>query len=138
VAGGQCECDVFGGVTHQPVEPGEGVLKVGILTEDGTLADTQTGTPQVGVCLPLIANVALSVLDEHFVLGTHSQGAGSKHRLATSGQLWIGGRGDVTDQALLRCFAAASSRQVWRTSTRTCSVTPSPIGGLPMAGRNRI
>jgi RNA-directed DNA polymerase len=42
-------------------------LKAGILTEDGTLADTQTGTPQGGILSPVIANVALSVLDEHFV-----------------------------------------------------------------------
>jgi hypothetical protein len=76
--GEQCECGVSGGVTHQPVEPGEGVLKAGILTEDGALADTQTGTPQVGFCLPLIANVALSVLDEHFVASrlNHEQRCG--------------------------------------------------------------
>ena len=42
-------------------------LKAGILIEDGTLADTQTGTPQGGILSPVIANVALSVLDEHFV-----------------------------------------------------------------------
>lgn len=41
-------------------------LKAGILTEDGTLADTQAGTPQGGILSPVIANVALSVLDEHF------------------------------------------------------------------------
>ena len=42
-------------------------LKAGILTEDGTLMGTQTGTPQGGILSPVIANVALSVLDEHFV-----------------------------------------------------------------------
>ena len=42
-------------------------LKAGILSEDGTLVDTQTGTPQGGILSPVIANVALSVLDEHFV-----------------------------------------------------------------------
>jgi RNA-directed DNA polymerase len=41
-------------------------LKAGILTEDGTLAETRTGTPQGGILSPVIANVALSVLDEHF------------------------------------------------------------------------
>jgi RNA-directed DNA polymerase len=41
-------------------------LKAGILTQDGQLADTQAGTPQGGILSPLLANIALSVLDEHF------------------------------------------------------------------------
>ena len=41
-------------------------LKAGILTEDGTLKDTDTGTPQGSILSPLLSNVALSVLDEHF------------------------------------------------------------------------
>jgi RNA-directed DNA polymerase len=41
-------------------------LKAGILIEDGALAETKTGTPQGGILSPVIANVALSVLDEHF------------------------------------------------------------------------
>ncbi|MFI6369297.1 group II intron reverse transcriptase/maturase [Nocardia sp. NPDC050630] len=39
-------------------------LKAGILTEDGTLADTSTGTPQGSILSPLLSNVALSVLDD--------------------------------------------------------------------------
>jgi RNA-directed DNA polymerase len=42
------------------------VLKAGILTEVGTSKETITGTPQGGILSPLLANVALSVLDEHF------------------------------------------------------------------------
>ncbi len=42
-------------------------LKAGILTEGGAAKDTDTGTPQGGILSPLLANVALSVLDEHFV-----------------------------------------------------------------------
>ncbi|GAA4234817.1 group II intron reverse transcriptase/maturase [Streptosporangium album] len=42
-------------------------LKAGILTEVGTSKETVTGTPQGGILSPLLANVALSVLDEHFV-----------------------------------------------------------------------
>ena len=41
-------------------------LKAGILGEDGDQRDTITGTPQGGILSPLLANVALSVLDEHF------------------------------------------------------------------------
>lgn len=39
-------------------------LKAGILTEDGTLADTSAGTPQGSILSPLLSNVALSVLDD--------------------------------------------------------------------------
>jgi len=41
-------------------------LKAGILTQGGASKDTVTGTPQGGILSPLLANVALSVLDEHF------------------------------------------------------------------------
>ena len=40
-------------------------LKAGILTELGDHEDTHTGTPQGGILSPLLANIALSVLDEH-------------------------------------------------------------------------
>jgi len=41
-------------------------LNAGVLTEDGLNRDTRTGTPQGGILSPLLANIALSVLDEHF------------------------------------------------------------------------
>jgi RNA-directed DNA polymerase len=41
-------------------------LRAGILTEDGKHRGTLTGTPQGGILSPLLSNVALSVLDEHF------------------------------------------------------------------------
>lgn len=41
-------------------------LKAGIMTESGQMQDTDTGTPQGGILSPLLANIALSVLDEHF------------------------------------------------------------------------
>lgn len=40
-------------------------LKSGIMSRDGTLADTRTGTPQGGILSPLLANIALTVLDEY-------------------------------------------------------------------------
>jgi RNA-directed DNA polymerase len=41
-------------------------LCAGVLTEDGRARATITGTPQGGILSPLLANIALSVLDEHF------------------------------------------------------------------------
>jgi len=41
-------------------------LASGLLAEDGHSRKTITGTPQGGILSPLLANIALSVLDEHF------------------------------------------------------------------------
>jgi RNA-directed DNA polymerase len=40
-------------------------LKAGMMTETGHLEESDTGTPQGGILSPLLANIALSVLDEH-------------------------------------------------------------------------
>jgi RNA-directed DNA polymerase len=52
-------------------------LKSGILSEDGGLVGTKTGTPQGGILSPLLANIALSVLDEHFAEAWKSWGSDS-------------------------------------------------------------
>jgi RNA-directed DNA polymerase len=41
-------------------------LKSGVFTELGHQEETLTGTPQGGILSPLLANIALSVLDEYF------------------------------------------------------------------------
>jgi RNA-directed DNA polymerase len=41
-------------------------LKAGILSQDGAVRDTHAGTPQGGILSPLLANIALSVLDDYF------------------------------------------------------------------------
>lgn len=41
-------------------------LKAGVLASDGFVRETHAGTPQGGILSPLLANIALSVLDEHF------------------------------------------------------------------------
>ena len=41
-------------------------LKAGVLSEGGISRETTTGTPQGGILSPLLANIALSVIDEHF------------------------------------------------------------------------
>jgi len=40
-------------------------LKAGVLTETGHVEDSPAGTPQGGILSPLLANIALSALDEH-------------------------------------------------------------------------
>ena len=41
-------------------------LTAGIMAADRQVRDSTTGTPQGGIISPLLANIALSVLDEHF------------------------------------------------------------------------
>ena len=41
-------------------------LKAGVMTTAGDREETLTGTPQGGILSPLLANIALSALDEHF------------------------------------------------------------------------
>jgi RNA-directed DNA polymerase len=56
-------------------------LKAGVMTAAGDREETITGTPQGGPLSPLLANIALSELDEHFhrqwqqEMGTKSQRA---------------------------------------------------------------
>jgi RNA-directed DNA polymerase len=54
-------------------------LKAGILSEDGLDRDTSTGTPQGGILSPLLANVALSALDEHYQHKWDAAGQGYSH-----------------------------------------------------------
>jgi len=49
-------------------------LNAGVLSEDGVERDTTTGTPQGGILSPLLANIALSVLDEHFAEAWEAMG----------------------------------------------------------------
>jgi RNA-directed DNA polymerase len=62
-------------------------LKAGILSEEQTIRDTATGTPQGGILSPLLANIALSVLDEHFTAAWAAMGDSSaRHRRRAKGQ----------------------------------------------------
>ena len=55
-------------------------LRAGVLSEDGVERDTTTGTPQGGILSPLLANIALSVLDDHFAEAWQAMGATSAQR----------------------------------------------------------
>ena len=65
-------------------------LKAGILSEDQVSRDTHTGTPQGGILSPLLANIALSVLDDHVVEQWQNAGDATqryRHRLR-GGATW--------------------------------------------------
>lgn len=55
-------------------------LKAGVLSEDGVTRDTKMGTPQGGILSPLLANIALSVLDDHFAAAWERDMAGRSQR----------------------------------------------------------
>jgi len=61
-------------------------LKAGVMTISGDREETYTGTPQGGILSPLLANIALSTLDEHFSqqwrqeMGTAAQRARRKRK----------------------------------------------------------
>jgi RNA-directed DNA polymerase len=55
-------------------------LKAGILGEDQVQRDTVTGIPHGGILSPVLANVALSVLDEHFMGRWETAGTAHKRR----------------------------------------------------------
>jgi len=65
-------------------------LKAGVMTADGDLEESYTGAPQGGILSPLLANIALSALDDQFTrqwqtqMGTQVQRAKRKrHGLAS-------------------------------------------------------
>jgi RNA-directed DNA polymerase len=58
-------------------------LKAGIMPEGGQVRDSVTGTPQGGLISPLLANIALTALDEHFCAKWDAHGTETrryKHR----------------------------------------------------------
>jgi RNA-directed DNA polymerase len=67
--------------------------KAGVLTELGEERDTPTGVPQGGILSPLLANIALSVLDEYLQApwkpgGTMATDSRRRHRRAKGSPTW--------------------------------------------------
>ena len=68
-------------------------LKSGVLTDLGDREETLTGTPQGGILSPLLANIALSALDDHFdqqwrqEMGTKQQRANRRRNGRETGDL---------------------------------------------------
>jgi RNA-directed DNA polymerase len=50
-------------------------LKAGVMTETGDREDSDTGTPQGGILSPLLANIALSALDEQVMAPWRPEGS---------------------------------------------------------------
>jgi RNA-directed DNA polymerase len=53
-------------------------LNAGIMSSGGQVKDAVTGTPQGGIASPLLANIALSVLDEHFCAKWEAHGTDTR------------------------------------------------------------
>jgi RNA-directed DNA polymerase len=62
-------------------------LKAGVLTEAGTTMRSDLGSPQGGIASPLLSNIALSALDEHFERAWRQFGSpGRRNYLRSKGQ----------------------------------------------------
>jgi RNA-directed DNA polymerase len=62
-------------------------LKAGVLTRAGDRQETPTGTAHGGILSPLLANIALTVLDEHYARAWTAMGDTSqRHRRRKRGQ----------------------------------------------------
>jgi RNA-directed DNA polymerase len=88
-------------------------LKAGIMSEAGQVEGTASGTPQGGIASPLLANIALSVLDEYFCAkdnhGTRWQR--EKHRKDGGAYYRIIRYAD--DFAIMVCGSKAHADALW-------------------------
>ncbi|GAC1593126.1 MAG: group II intron reverse transcriptase/maturase [Acidimicrobiales bacterium] len=94
-------------------------LKSGILGEDGELRESTTGAPQGGLLSPLLSNIVLSVLDDHFAEAWQAMGDShareqrrrkglANYRLVRYADDWVAMvAGDRADAERLREEAAA-------------------------------
>jgi RNA-directed DNA polymerase len=71
-------------------------LKAGVMTASGDREDTLTGTPQGGILSPLLANIALSALDDHFDRQRRDLMGSDRQRLNASGEASETGSSSVT------------------------------------------
>ncbi|WP_232535316.1 group II intron reverse transcriptase/maturase [Nocardia terpenica] len=86
-------------------------LKAGVLSEDGACRDAVTGTPQGGILSPLLANIALSVLDDHY---QHKWEAAGSGKFPNSQRQKLRARGGAT----YRCIRYADDFLVMVHGTR--------------------
>jgi RNA-directed DNA polymerase len=103
-------------------------LRAGVLSEDGINRDTVTGTPQGGILSPLLANIALSVIDEHFaarwaVLGP-SWTRAKRRRYADDFVVMVAGTRDDADalRAEVSNVLAPMGLSLSEPKTRVCHI----------------
>lgn len=97
-------------------------LKAGILSADGLKQDTVTGTPQGGILSPLLANVALSVLDDYIAQAPGGPSATPAQRPsgATTVSPTIGSSGTRTTGAWLYRARKRTPKPCARKHRRSC------------------
>jgi RNA-directed DNA polymerase len=66
-------------------------LKAGIMNQLGEREDTYSGTPQGGILSPLLANIALTALDEHFMNQWRQQMGTTRQRTVRANEGWATG-----------------------------------------------
>jgi hypothetical protein len=100
------------------------LLRDGILSVDAVHRDTIAGAPQGGILSPLLANIALSVLDEHFTQKWEALGSEwkrSKHRHA-GGESSAGSANDIPSRTGERSVVNTSRTGRSATTVSRCSV----------------
>ncbi len=106
-------------------------LRAGILTETGLNRETITGTPQGGILSPLLANIALSVLDEHFTAKWAALGPSwtrAKHRRAGTPAMKLIRYAD--DFVVMIAGQRADAEALWdEVGAVLAPMGPAPIGG---------
>ena len=106
-------------------------LKAGVLTELGDRQDTHTGTPQGGILSPLLANIALSALDEHVMAPWQPGGSMStlgrrSYRRSKGRATWRIVR--YADLCRARHKSAYAEARVMPTWSEDCLFSRSPAG----------
>ena len=106
-------------------------LKAGILTELGENKDTHTGTPQGGILSPLLANIALAVLDEHLHRPMAAD-RGDGHRPADAPD--AGARASRTGESSATRTTSSCSCTAPAPTSRPCAKTSRPCSNHWVCG----
>jgi RNA-directed DNA polymerase len=126
-------------------------LTSGLLDEDGIDHHTTSGTPQGGILSPLLANLALSVLDEHFQQkwdqhGTSTDRTDTGNEVAqpiawcdmpTTSSCWSTGPGTMSVRYGRRskaCWERLDSAWPWRRPASRTSTRDSTSSGSASSG----
>jgi len=109
-------------------------LKAGIMSEAGQLRGTASGTPQGGIASPLLANIALSALDEHFCAKDDhgSRRAREAHRARGGAHYRIVRYAD--DFAIMVCGTKAHADALWDETTAVLA----PLGLRLSESKTRV